>query len=366
MSEEKKTDYVEYDKNMVVEASIGDKPVEMFDVRNEPFEVYGLYDYKNQPWFVRMPDEAAAEVSDGVRRACKETSGGRVRFSIDSMYIAIKAEMGGIGYNSRLPLLEVAGFDLYVDGENSSRFQAPFTPPYGIKEGYEQIIKFRTKEMRNITINFPVHSKTKTLLVGLEPGAKLGKGKPYRNKKPVVCYGSSITHGTAASRAGLTYPNMLSRALNLNVYNLGFSGQCKGEPRMAEYIADMEMSAFVMDYDENGGNAEYLESTHRPFFDIVRAKHPDLPIIMLSRPSIYPESQTHNSMREVIRKNYLDIKAGGDENVYFIDGGEYLKEYGYDDCILDGIHPNDLGFKAMSEAILKYLRPIVENGEEFN
>ena len=363
---ENKLDYVEYDKNMVVESSIGDKPVKLFDVRSEPFEVYGFYDYKNQPWFIRMPDGVAAEVSDGVNYARRESSGGRVRFSTDSEYIAIKAEMGGVGYNSRLPLLETGGFDLYVDGDFSSRFEAPFTPPFGMKEGYEQIVKFRTKQMRDITINFPVHSKVKSLMVGIEPTAELGGGKKYRNKKPVVCYGSSITHGTAASRPGLTYPNMLSRALNIDVYNLGFSGHCKGEPRMAEYIADMEMSAFVMDYDENGGNAEYLEATHRPFFDIIRAKHPTLPVIMLSRPSIYPESKTHNSMREVIRKTYLDVKAGGDENVYFIDGGEYIKKYGYDDCILDGIHPNDLGFKAMSEAILEYLRPIVEKGEDFN
>lgn len=358
--------YVEYDKNMITEASIGNVDVVMYDVRNEPFEVYGFYDYKEQPWFVRMPDEVAAEVSDGVRYACRESAGGCVRFSTDSRCIAIKAEMGAVGYNSRLTLLETGGFDLYVDGEQTSRFEAPFTPVYGMKEGYEQIMKFRTSEMRNITINFPIHSKVKSLLIGIAPGAALGKGKPYRNQKPVVCYGSSITHGTAASRPGLIYPHMLSRALNLKMYNLGFSGHCKGEPRMAEYVAGLEMSAFIMDYDENGGNAEYLNSTHGPFFDTVRAAHPDLPVIMLSRPSIFPESETHNSMREVVRATYLRAKESGDENVYFIDGGEYLKKYGYDDCILDRIHPNDLGFKAMSEAILEYLRPIVEKGKDFN
>lgn len=358
--------FIEYDKNMIVTASIRDADFEMYDVRNEPFEVYGFYNYKSEPWFIRMPESTAAEVSEGVMNACKASAGGRVRFSTDSTCIAIRAQMCAVAYRPHLSLLETGGFDLYVDGEDGSRFEAPFVPPYGMKDGYEQMMKFRSKKMRNITVNFPIHARVKDLLIGLEPGAALGKGKPYRNKKPVVCYGSSITHGSAASRPGLIYPHMLSRALNLNVYNLGFSGQCKGETRMAEYIADMEMAAFVMDYDHNAPTPEYLEETHRPFFDTVRRKHPKLPIIMLTRPNIYPESSTNKRNRDIIYKNYRDIRASGDDNVYFIDGGEYLRKYGYDDCIIDGIHPNDMGFRAMTDAMLECFGKFIDTNGDFN
>ena len=135
---------------------------------------------------------------------------------------------------------------------------------------------------------------------------------------------------------------------------------------MAEYIAGLQMSAFILDYDHNAPTSEYLEQTHKPFFETRRKSHPTLPIIMLSRPTIYPESNNHNRNREIIRRTYLDAKADGDENVYFIDGGEYLKPYGYDDCILDAIHPNDLGFRAMADAILEHMRKFVDTNEDFN
>lgn len=365
MGEEKDISYVEVDQNMVVTASIRNVDVQMFDVRKEPFEVYGAYDYRNEPWFVRMPDEVAASVSDGVRILAKEPTGVRVRFSTDSDCIAIRTEMAAVAYSPHLTLIESGGFDLYVDTEEGSRLQAPFVPPYGMKEGYEQMIKFRSVKMRNITINFPVHARVKNVWVGIKPGSQLGKGMKYRNEKPVVFYGSSITHGTGTTRPGLTYPNMLSRRFNLNTYNLGFSGRCKGEPAMAEYIAGLDMAALVLDYDHNAPTPEYLEETHKPFFERIRLSHPTLPVVMLTRPNIYPDSETNKRTHDIIYKNYTDAVANGDRNVYFVDGSEYLKPYGYDDAILDGVHPNDMGYRAMTDAIAVHFERIVAENRDF-
>ena len=134
---------------------------------------------------------------------------------------------------------------------------------------------------------------------------------------------------------------------------------------MAEFFADMEMSAFIMDYDHNAPTPEYLQETHRPFFEIIRKSHPEVPVIMLTRPSIYPESVTNQRNREIIRSTYDAAVAAGDRNVYFLDGGEYLKGHGYDDCILDGIHPNDMGFAAMADAIQPILEKIISESEDF-
>ena len=37
----------EIDPNMIVETSIKESDLKFYSVRNEPFDVYGLYDYKN-------------------------------------------------------------------------------------------------------------------------------------------------------------------------------------------------------------------------------------------------------------------------------------------------------------------------------
>ena len=360
-------DYVEVDPNMIVESSIRNVDVEMHNVRREPFEVYGAYEYRTEPWFVRMPEEVTKRVSEGVERLAKEPTGCRVRFSTDSDVIAVRADMAAIAYSPHLTLLASAGFDLYVDGERGSRFQAPFLPPYGTKDGYEQLMRvpFRTREMRNVTINFPTHARVKNLWVGVRPGATLGKGLPYRNSKPVVCYGSSITHGTGASRPGLIYSNILSHRHNINTVNLGFSGQCKGESAMADYIAGLEMSAFVMDYDHNALTVEHLQQTHRPFFARIRESHPNLPVIMLTRPNMRPEHEFNKQMRDVVYQTYSEALQNGDENVYFIDGREYLLPYGDDEAMLDGTHPNDLGYRGMAESISAHLEVIMKDNPDF-
>ena len=65
---ENKLDYVEYDKNMVVESSVGDKPVKLFDVRSEPFEVYGFYDYKNKYQAGSAIETCPAHISEELTR----------------------------------------------------------------------------------------------------------------------------------------------------------------------------------------------------------------------------------------------------------------------------------------------------------
>ncbi len=358
-------EYVEVDKNLIVESTIGKYDVNLINIKNEPFDVYGMYDYRNQDMYLRMPRDIATEVSDGVFRLNREPTGGRIRFTTDSEYIAIKTVMGYVGYAPHYTLIEAAGFDVYFDVDGKDLLKGVFIPPHGTKEGFESVVKFRDNKPKQITICFPVHCLVKEVYIGVAPGATLGHGKKYINEKPVVCYGSSITHGTGCTRPGLTYPNILSRKYNVDILNLGFSGQCKGEMRMAEYIAGLDMSAFVYDYDHNAPTPEYLKETHEPFFKYIRERHPSLPVIMLSRPNIFPESKTNKRFRDVVYETYENAVKSGDKNVYFIDGSEYLKEFGYDNCIVDCIHPNDIGYSLMADNIGKYLEKIIAESEDF-
>ena len=57
MSEEiKKEQYVEVDKNLMIETSFPETDVRFHSVREEPFDLYNFYDPKNQPIFRRLPD----------------------------------------------------------------------------------------------------------------------------------------------------------------------------------------------------------------------------------------------------------------------------------------------------------------------
>jgi hypothetical protein len=339
----------------------------MLDVRCEPFQLFGLFEPQDttKERFERMPYETAKAISDGVAISSYEPAGAKVRFSTDSDIIAIRVESGWLTRRPHFTDIEAGGFDLYEDTDEGSFLHGAFIPPMGTTEGFESLIRLPDSRPRSFTILFPIHSCIKNLYVGLRPGSVIGTGRSYINDIPVVCYGSSITQGTGTSRPGMAYSNILSRRLNINIHNLGFSGQAKGEPKMAEYIAGLEMSAFIYDYDENAPTAEHLQATHEPFFRIIREKHPDLPIIMLSRPSIPSRNARHNPFREVVMNTYRNAVAAGDKNVWFIDGTRYITENGGDDCILDGIHPNDHGYMIMANQIQKILEGIIANSSDF-
>ena len=141
----------------------------------------------------------------------------------------------------------------------------------------------------------------------------------------------------------------------MDLVNLGFSGSAKGEPLMAETIAKMEMSAFVLDYDHNAPNPEHLQATHENFFKVIRAAQPELPIIMITKPAPVPLRSTP-VRKEIIRTTYQNAVAAGDRNVWFIDGEALLGTEDRDACTVDGTHPNDIGNLRMADGIEPILR----------
>ena len=78
--------------------------------------------------------------------------------------------------------------------------------------------------MREYTIHFPLYSEVVSLEIGLCDGSSLLPARDYRTQLPVVFYGSSITQGGCASRPGNSYDNIISRDLDCDHVNLGFSG----------------------------------------------------------------------------------------------------------------------------------------------
>lgn len=356
------------DKNLAdkkVEAEAG---VRFYSVREEPFELYGFYDPLNEPVFKRLPTELAEKVSRGVTVTHLHTSGGRVRFSTDSPYIHIKAVMENVEVMATMSMCGAGGFDLYQDDSvgRSSRYVKMFQPPRVIKDGYEAKIELKGRKLRSFTINFPSYSSVKELYVGIEDGSRLGKGASYCNRLPIVYYGSSITQGACSSRPGNIYQNMVSRALNANYMNFGFSGSCLAEDNILDYLVKQEMCAFVCDYDHNAPTPEYLEKTHLKVYERIREARPDLPFIMLSRPDFDKDYDQSILRRNVVIDTYRIARSRGDENVYYVDGEGIFRGNFEDSCTVDGTHPNDLGFSKMAETLCCTFRRILADRDIFS
>ena len=355
--------YINVDKNMIVNTTIGDAEVIWYDVRRAPFALHGLNEPETTPYFHRVPEDVAAATSEGVKLLSRESAGGRVRFSTNSPYIAIKAKYRVVGRSSHLTLISASGFDMYIDDEFGSRYVKEFRMPYDMVDSYEQIVYVKGGVMRSYTINFPVHAVVESLEIGLKPDADVGSPRPYRDIKPVLFYGSSIVHGTAATRPGTIYPAIISREMNLDFRNIGFSGMAKGEPVLAKWMASLPMSVFVCDYDHNAPTVEHLENTHFALYKTIRETNPDVPYIMVTRPDYWTlplEQEGILRRRDVIMASYLKARAEGDKNVYFIDGLSFNAVPHQYELSVDSVHPNDAGFIRMAEAIGATIRHALE------
>lgn len=342
------------DSNFKVESNINESNIRFYDVKTSPFKIHGVF-YEDGK-FRRLPENVAGTVNEGVYDLHANTAGGRVRFKTDSPYVAIHAKMPVIGKMPHFALTGSAGFDLYICDEQE-RFFKTFVPPFDIQDGYESIIYFDSATMREVTINFPLYSEVSELYIGLRDGATVCEPKPYKVEKPIIYYGSSITQGGCASRPGNSYESIISRELDADYINLGFSGNAKGETEIAEYIAKQDMSVFVYDYDHNAPTVEHLKNTHEKMYRIIREAKPDLPIVLMSRPK-YRLSDEEKLRFSVIKETYEAAVASGDTNIYLIDGGT-LMALAKDGGTVDDCHPNDLGFASMAKAVGDLLEKIL-------
>lgn len=300
--------------------------------------------------FTRIPAEIAKTVSEGVAIQSRYPSGGRLRFRTDSQRILLRLTV---------ELMEVEiGFDLYRFQNGADRYVGSFRSgePFLRQGSYDTDVLNLDGQNACYTLNFPPYASVDSLQIGLDEGACFGPGEPYLNDKPVVIYGSSITHGAYASRAGMTYPAQISQKYNLDFRNFGFGGNAKGEQAMYDYLASLPMSVFVSDLDHNLYEPGQLEARHLPLYQTIRERHPEVPYIIITRPDYHKNPARYQARVDVIRKTYQYALDHGDPNVYFIEG-KTLYGDDFHNCTKDSTHPNDLGFYRMASVI----GPVVAN-----
>ncbi len=348
------------DKNLKIETKLNETDVVFYDVRKKPFRIYGLYKPEEAP-FKRLPFDLANQVNYQVSVLAGNTAGGRVRFRTNSDYIAIKAVMPDITHFSHMTFTGSSGFDLYVNSNGQSTYHRSFTPPFDMTDGYEAITRFSDSRERDITINFPLYNNLTDLYIGVREGSTLSEGDTYRFETPILYYGSSITQGGCASRPGNAYQAIISRRFDTNFINLGFSSGGCGEENILEYMAKLDFSIFVMDYDYNSPTCDHLAETHPRALEIIRKYNPEKPVIMISKPDIRLDNHDDLTRRTIIFNTYQNALKNGDKNVYFIDGYSLFAGEFRDSCTVDGAHPNDLGFFRMAEKIGNLIGQILFN-----
>ena len=350
------------DKNFSFSSTITKEGKAFYRIPHNCFALYGVF-YDEKKGFLRMDYDAAFEISEGVRSLTTFTAGGRLRFKTDSSSLGICVSYASLCKMSHMSLTNM-GFSLFEIVDGKETFVGIMPPKFTDEKGYEATLPLKGGKMREYILYFPNYNEVFELSVILDEGARVEKGAPYRELKPILYYGSSITQGGCASRPDNAYESLICRWNHLDFINLGFSGNAKGEPLMAEYLSTIDCSLFVCDYDHNAydrdGRAQgtLLRETHFKLYEIFRKRQRETPILFISRPD--SERDEGGIRRDIIFESYQRAKELGDKNVHFLDGSELFGAEDRISCTVDGCHPNDLGLYRMAKRIYEKLKEIDE------
>ena len=315
--------------------------------------------------FTRI-DTSAYRFNDKVidEYACHST-GLAVLFATDSPFIKAKWQTSPANASENMTAIAQKGLDLYIrqDGEwvfaGVGRPNMAEGPEYAVHSG--TIVKEMAPGRKECLLYLPLYDRLDSLFIGVEEGSYVEPVEnPFRYR--IVVKGSSVTHGLAASRPGMSYAARFGRNNGLYCFNLGFSGKSKLQKEYAEYLADVEADAFIFDAFSNP-SAELIHENFDQFVDIIRAAHPDKPLIFMQTER--RESRNFDTWREdfeakkqAAAEEEIRERMKTDKHIYFLTSEDFL---GHDHIATsDGSHPTDLGFTRMLDSIepkiLKILR----------
>ena len=139
---------------------------------------------------------------------------------------------------------------------------------------------------------------------------------------------------------------------------MGLGGQCHLDSMVARLIRDREVDLLTMKLGINVmGAASLSPRTFRGavigFTQIIREKHPTIPIGIISPIISPPREATPNAVGftlEMMRDELIDVvdrirQVTGDEKIYYFNGLALFGEELVDDYLPDDLHPNGDGLR---------------------
>ncbi len=304
----------------------------------------------------RLPARAEKIVRPEVWGLSRASAGIRIHFKTDTPTLAVRWD--GYGAFGHMPASGISGVDLYVRTRDQWRWLAVGIPK---EDGKNESLLFSDlpKEEREFILYLPLYKGVDTVMLGISHQAKISATSDFGDVKPIEFYGTSITQGGCASRAGMAYPAILGRWLHLPTINLGFSGNGKVEPEMIDLICELRCQMIVLDNLPN--IEEPLISERLPIaLEKIRAKHADIPVVMIESINYcdgFLKASRHKryiTSNEAYRRVFENCKNKGDKNLYYVEVEHLIGDDG--EATVDGTHLTDLGFHRFASAIFPLLK----------
>jgi lysophospholipase L1-like esterase len=339
-----------------------------YDVRDLDVEGKGWSETK--AFFDRLPAKAEGVVRTPVWNLGRDSAGICVRFATDAPILEARWTLTKSSLAMpHMPATGVSGLDLYTKADDGKWRWLAVGQPKASPTNQVKLASGIPTGKREYVLYLPLYNGVSSVEIGIPKDRTIARPEPRgaEVRKPILFYGTSITQGGCASRPGMVHTAIVGRQLNRPIINLGFSGNGKMEPEMADLLAELDPAVYVLDCLPNMTSKE-VEERVEPFVRRLRKAHPDTPIV-LAEDRNYTNGFLLASSRQKNDKNHLALRAAFDhlraadvDGLHYLTGESQLGDDG--EGTVDGSHPTDLGFKRMAEAFGAILAPILSNAGE--
>ena len=332
-----------------------------------PFKIYGLPFLKTNGNYRRLQNNPPAPLPDSVNVLADRCAGGQVRFRATLKEMHINVKLKKTFYKAHMPATAHSGFDCYVKRPGIDSDPIFFNVTNVPRDEIEySAVLINTSEPQDfeITLNMPLYNVVSEFSLGFDDNAVISEAAPFTGGR-IVSYGGSGDQGCCTSRPGMAYPSILSRWLNREFINLGFSGNGKVEEEVAKAIVEIDnVDMFIINADGNSPDAQWINDHLPRFIEVLRERYPTVPILIWQL-SDFTKLMYSKSKHRVFEEKwaaeqliYDTLRANGDENIY-IEHMRYTPEFmGHNiefEATVDGLHPTGYGFMEWA----KQLYPII-------
>jgi hypothetical protein len=336
--------------------------LEWVDAKKLNVEGLGFKDVKSP--YDRLPGRAEGVVPPAVWNLSRDSAGALVRFTaattqIHARWTVTNQNLAG----ANITAIASSGLDLYAKTDAGKwRWLGVGQPKF--PDSTAVLVTGIPAAEREFMVYLPLHNPVTSLEFGVPKGNTIRPG-PAREAglKPIVFYGTSITHGFSASRAGMTHVAMLGRTFNREVINLGFSGNGRMEPGVVKFVAELDPAVFVLDCLPNM-SAQLVTERTIPGVKLLREAHPDTPILLVEDRNIQSgflveaPRRANEANHAALREAFTALQAEKVPHIYYLEGANLLGHDG--EGTVDGSHPTDLGFARQAAEFERVLRPLLK------
>jgi hypothetical protein len=278
----------------------------------------GLLPHRLPGWVRnRFPDDYLARVET-------QPSGVRLAFRTRATAVELDVLPTKTVYQGA-PTPSAGMYDLLVDGKLTQQMSAEggnvrtidmTTQSAVTSPGAAVTIRFADLSIDEKDVEIWLPQTETTELIALRTNATLEAGSAG-DRRVWLHHGSSISHGSTAASPSQTWPAIAAARGNVELVNLGFSGNALLDPFVARVMRDTPADLISLKVGINVANTDLMRlrafapAVHG-FLDIIRDGHPDTPLVVIS-PILCPiQEHTPGPIAPTFDGSRMSFRALGD------------------------------------------------------